>query len=316
MKKPTISVIMSVFNSEDYLKEAIESILNQTYKEFEFLIIDDASTDSSAEIIQSFKDPRIKYIKTEVNLGLTKSLNKALKLAEGEFIARMDADDVSEVNRFEVQYNFLSKNTEFVMAGSLGTLIDENDKVKGDMVVPTDPSEINGAMYFYNQFIHSSVMFNKASILDAGMYNETYKRAQDYELWLRLITKGNKITILPEKLIRYRDHPMNITTVSAGSQSEFASMAQQIFIKNMLHVDVTTRNIFNYKKVIEKHIPLSITSFVQIMISLKKMYNALKALINDQKTIAYFSNCLDIIINTQFRNEVLRKLFKSYLGIY
>ena len=119
-----ISVIMSNYNTpEEYLREAIESILNQTYKNFEFIIIDDCSTDNSLEIIKSYNDERIVLIENEENIGLTKSINKGLAVAKGEYIARMDADDVSLPQRFEKQINYMNDHTELIVCGSSMELI-------------------------------------------------------------------------------------------------------------------------------------------------------------------------------------------------
>ncbi len=117
-EKPRVTVLMSVYNGEKYLREAIDSILNQTFKDFEFLIIDDGSTDSSADIIRSYTDFRIRLIQNEKNIGLTRSLNKGLKLAKGEYIARMDVDDISLPIRFEKQVSFLDKYEDVKLVGS------------------------------------------------------------------------------------------------------------------------------------------------------------------------------------------------------
>ncbi|MDD4353774.1 MAG: glycosyltransferase family A protein, partial [Candidatus Nanoarchaeia archaeon] len=130
MKNHRISVIMSAYNTERYIAEAIESILNQTFKDFEFIIIDDGSTDDSLKIIKRYvkKDRRIKLIHNKKNIGLTKSLNKGLKIAKGQYIARMDADDISLPQRFQIQYDFLEKNKDIFLIGTTAFLIDD----KGD----------------------------------------------------------------------------------------------------------------------------------------------------------------------------------------
>ena len=128
IKTPKITVLMPVYNGEKYLKESIESILKQTFRDFEFLIINDTSTDESEKIIRSFKDSRIKLIKNEKNIGLTKSLNKGLDLAKGEYMARMDADDISLPKRLEIQVAFMDKNPKIGVIGAWAKVIGESNK--------------------------------------------------------------------------------------------------------------------------------------------------------------------------------------------
>ncbi|MCP8319033.1 MAG: glycosyltransferase, partial [Candidatus Methylarchaceae archaeon HK01B] len=125
MKSPKITILMSVYNGEKYLREAIDSILNQTFKDFEFLIINDGSTDRTVEILRSYHDSRIKIITNEKNMGLTKSLNKGLKIARSEYVARMDADDISYPRRLEVQYEYMKKNPDVGIVGSWNDVIDD-----------------------------------------------------------------------------------------------------------------------------------------------------------------------------------------------
>ncbi|MFW6016530.1 MAG: glycosyltransferase [bacterium] len=201
-----ISVIMSVYNAEKYLEEAVESILTQSYKDFEFIIIDDKSTDNSADIIKSYaiKDERIKYIKNDINRGLTYSLNKALDLAEGKYIARMDADDISIKNRFEIQYNYLENNKDISLLGTSAYNINETGDIIAERNVPFTFEEIKNSIKLVNPVIHPSVMFRKRDILAIGGYNEKFKKVQDYELWFRVIANGLKIENLSERLLYYR----------------------------------------------------------------------------------------------------------------
>ena len=170
--KPLITVLMSVYNGERYLHEAIESILNQTFTDFEFLIINDGSTDSTRDIITSYTDSRIRLIDNEQNIGLTKSLNKGIDLARGKYIARMDADDISMPERLEVQYNFLEKNIEYSLVSSGAYLIDENNNQIGELYRPYNYEMILGYIFFFNPIIHPSVLFEKKEIIECGKYNE------------------------------------------------------------------------------------------------------------------------------------------------
>ena len=201
-----ISVIMGVYNSKEYLREAIESILNQTFKNFEFIIIDDGSNDGSSKILKSYdeKDPRIKIINNKNNIGLTASLNKGLKTAQYDFIARMDADDISKNDRLQKQYNFLKANKDVSVIGTSAIDIDKEGKIINHRKVPLTYDKIKKTIRTVNPIIHSSVMFRKKDILKIGGYNEKYRKVQDYELWFRCISNDIKLNNLEEELILYR----------------------------------------------------------------------------------------------------------------
>ena len=205
--KPKVSVIMSVYNGEKYLREAIESILNQTFTDFEFIIVNDGSTDNSLEIIQSYNDERIRIINNEKNIGLTKSLNKALKQAKGEYIARQDADDISLPNRFEEQMGYFEEHQEVVLLGTTVYLIDENGKIVGKRIVLAKPTIKD--IFKENHFNHGSVMFKKEIVNQLGGYNELIRYSQDYELWLR-IAKSYEVRNLTQLLYKLRSHDENI----------------------------------------------------------------------------------------------------------
>jgi len=205
MNNPKISVIMPFYNCASFLDDAISSIINQTFTDFEFIIINDASTDNSDEIVQRYlNDSRIVYIKNKENKKITHNLNKGLDLARAEIIARMDGDDVSEPERLREQYEYLMKNKDIVLVGSFATLIDRVGKKIGRKVKPLDSGSIKRDIFAYSPFIHPSVMFQKKVIINLGKYDEKYSHCQDYDLWLRLIFSGNKVANLPNALIRYR----------------------------------------------------------------------------------------------------------------
>jgi glycosyltransferase involved in cell wall biosynthesis len=203
ISNPKVTVLMSVYNGERFLQQAIDSILNQTYQDFEFLIIDDGSNDRSREIIQSHKDQRIRLIYNEENIGLTPSLNKGLELARGEYIARMDADDVSFPQRLEKQVEFLEHNPEVILLGAWAEVVDENGKIIKVWRYPTKDCVIRWRLLFGNCLVHSSVIYRKDKVLDAGGYNSSITYAQDYELWTKLSTIA-QIRQLPQVLIRHR----------------------------------------------------------------------------------------------------------------
>ncbi len=201
---PNVSVLMSVHNGERYLAQSIDSLLEQTYQDFEIILIDDASTDSSPDIIQQYDVDNIKYIRNQENIGLTKSLNKGLELAQGNYIARMDADDVSLPKRFDEQVRFLDHHPEIGVVGSSCVLIDEENEPVGTYQLPTNDLEIRWRCMLANPFAHPSVMVRKTVLDENGLrYDESYRCAQDYELWSRLLlyTQG---TNFEEPFLWYR----------------------------------------------------------------------------------------------------------------
>lgn len=210
MNNPLVSVIMSVYNGEKYLRESIESILGQTFKDFEFIIINDGSTDKSENIIKSFNDPRIKLI-SRSNKGLVASLNEGIEKSLGKYIARMDSDDISESERLEKQINFLKSNPDISVVGSWAKKINENSQIIEEMnYPPAKNKEIKKYSLFHNPFIHPSIMFKKEIIKKIGLYNPFFKNAEDYEFWSRVLASF-QVANLPLSLLRYRINQAGIT---------------------------------------------------------------------------------------------------------
>lgn len=211
---PTISVVMPVYNGEKYLREAIDSIINQTFGDFEFLIVNDGSTDKSDEIIRSYNDSRIVYLQNDGNKGLVYTLNYGISKAKGEFIARMDADDISAPTRFENQVKALEANTDIGICGTWAKIIGSAKVFR----VECEDQKIKGLLLFVNQFIHPSVMFRK-DILEKNQirYETSDFPAEDYALWIRL-APFVKMMNIPELLLNYRIHPNQISTASSERQ--------------------------------------------------------------------------------------------------
>lgn len=208
MDQVIVSVIMPVYNTrEEFLREAIESILNQTFKEFEFIIIDDASMEKIKAIINSYNDKRIRVLTNENNLGVTKSLNKGLSIARGKYIARMDSDDISFFDRFEKQVNYLESNPK---VNILGTYVYDGDKIRGEFV-DISQKERNTLFLLENVGpIHPSVMIRRSFLKHNNLiYNEDYPVAQDYDLWIRCNTLTN-ICFYHEPLLFRRKHTEQI----------------------------------------------------------------------------------------------------------
>ena len=232
MNEAKITVLMPVYNGESHLRIAIESILNQTYKDFEFLIIDDASTDSSREIIKSFRDPRLRLIRNRVNVGLNKTLNIGLAVAQNKYIARMDQDDISYPERLSKQVLYLDQNPDVGVCGTAVEILDKTGK-KTKLVFPAENNLIRWSFCFYNPMAHPTVMIRKKiveqvkgySVLDRAHY------AEDYDLWSRLlpITKFHN---LKEPLLTLRKHDSNMTVLNLE--------------KNLLNAGEVNRKILEY----------------------------------------------------------------------
>lgn len=215
-----ISVIMSVYNGEKYLKRSILSILNQSFTNFEFIIIDDGSSDSSSSIINDFSDDRIRYIKNEKNLGLSASLNIGIKNSIGAYIARADSDDVSLPERLEKQFNFMEENPQIGILGTGYYEIDGNGKRLQKFIYPQDDIIIKWKLLTGPVFPHPTVILRKNILTNNNIiYNEKYSATQDYELWYQLIqfTVGSN---LPIPLIEYRKHKNSISNTMFNKQNE------------------------------------------------------------------------------------------------
>jgi len=213
MSVPKVTVLLPVWNAEKYIKQAIESVLNQTFKDFELLVIDDASTDKSAEIILSFQDARIIYVKNNSNLQLIRTLNKGIRLARGRYLARMDADDICFSERLEKQVEFLEKNKGIAVVGTDIEFISSKGRYIGKGIVhPNGPKHIKWGLQRRNCVYHPTVMVNMDLLGEDFFYDTNYVHAEDYELWLRL-AKSYEIYNLSDILLKYRIHSASITNI-------------------------------------------------------------------------------------------------------
>ncbi len=210
---PKVTVLMSVYNGEKYLVDAVNSILNQTFGGFEFLIINDGSTDKSVSIIESYKDARIRLVHNEKNLGLVNSLNKGILLAKGKYIARMDSDDICMPERLEKQINFLDKNPNVSTVAAHIRLMNADGEESGywgsDMKT-NSWSEIYNALPKEDCIAHPTVVIRK-SIISKYLYRSAQKNVEDWDLWLRMAADGLKIGKINEVLLKYRIHIDSVT---------------------------------------------------------------------------------------------------------
>ncbi|MCD6593200.1 glycosyltransferase family 2 protein [Candidatus Bathyarchaeota archaeon] len=214
MKKPLISVIMPVYNEEKTIKKAVESVLKQTYREIELIIIDDASIDSTPKIISELakEDDRIVMLRNSVNRGITHSLNRGLRKASGKYIARIDGDDWYHPRKLELQMTFLEERGDYGIVGTFYVLL-TGDKMALKINLPITHDEILRQLAYRNAFAHSSIMVRKDILDTVGYYDERYEYAQDYDLYFRIlsISKGYNI---PKYLLFRRLKPQNRKTLT------------------------------------------------------------------------------------------------------
>lgn len=224
---PAISVLMSVYNDERFLRESISSILNQDCSDFEFLIFDDASSDRSWDILQEFvrKDDRIRLFHNEKNIGLTATLNRGLEKAMGKYIARMDADDISLPNRFSLQYQFLEEHPEIFLCSGATEMIDESGNSLRILEPILEESALQKRLEKKCCLQHPSIFFRKSDI----RYREKFLYAQDYDLYTRILTSGKRISCLSDLLLKYRVRKTSLSFSRMAHQKLFAQKATEFF---------------------------------------------------------------------------------------
>ena len=268
---PLVSVLMPVYNGEKYLKEAIDSILNQTYNNFEFIIINDGSTDRSEEIILSFSDSRIVYVKNPENYRLIKTLNLGFSMAKGRYIARMDADDVSHPDRLLIQVDFLDHNQDYGLVGTGVNLLNSDKK---QLLYHTDHASLKFALAFYCPFIHPSIMIRR-DVLE-GMdvvFDNQYLHAEDCELWTRLAFK-TKMANIPEYLLDYRIHDAQISSQHSDFQTDLATKIRRKYLSEFFG-DAVNDYDYVFKLNIEKY-------------TFKEKYNQIKTLFDKDRKQSVF----------------------------
>ena len=222
MKSPKVSVLMPNYNCEKYLPEAIDSILNQSFTDFEFIIIDDGSTDKSWEIIQDYakQDKRIVAIKNKENLKICKTLNKGIAIAKWKYIARMDSDDISMLDRFEKQVEFLDNNSDVWIVWWTMEIIDKGWKNTWNRSYNLIDSDIRSKLFRYSPFCHPVVMIRKSALEKSWWYDDNLVYSEDYDLYFR-IWMHSEFANLSDILIRYRMFDGNSTTKKLKSMESW-----------------------------------------------------------------------------------------------
>lgn len=218
-QKPLVSVVMPVYNAGEFLVEAIESILAQTYQNFEFIIVDDASTDNSLSVINSYqkrypKKIRVVQMKKTLNCGGDSCANQGIKLAKGKYIARMDADDIAHPTRLAMQVAFLERNPQIFLVGSNAYVIDKKGKIIGQKNEPAIQKDIYKSYCTFHPLIHSSLMLRRIYKGKPFAYEIKYSANNDYYTFFKRICRGARFANLAEKLVFYRIHGKNDTFIN------------------------------------------------------------------------------------------------------
>ncbi len=262
-----VSVIMPVYNGAKYLGEAIESILGQTYKDFEFLILNDGSTDESLAIVRSFDDRRIRVIDNGRNLGLIATLNRGFEEAKGDYLVRMDADDRARPQRIHRQLDYLEKNPAVGVVGSFVSTLGSDQK---NLRFPVEHEDIFVHALFDSPLVHPSVTIRRTAITGVP-YDSSYVHAEDYELWSRLLQAGVRFHILPERLLEYRVHGNQVSSAHRVHQLNTADDIRGAWLSKLgLQVELS---------IIERHRQISASDFTNVEGGLEVVWNHLNVLL-------------------------------------
>lgn len=302
MKQPLISVIMSTYNDELYIEESLRSILNQTLADFELIIYDDCSTDHTVEKIRAFHDPRIQLICNEENCGLTKNLNKGLRIARGKYIARMDGDDISEQTRFERQVAFLEEHPSVYLISCHAQNFGESDlvnRIRGNSEV------LRCRMLIRPVFAHPGFMMRRELIEEGFFYDETFRTAQDYEFAVRA-AGTHEIGMVPEILLHYRVHKKQISNTVNDNQVTNADRVRQKQL-GQLKITLSGEEQQVYHDWVYERKPQSFEEFLEASALLQRFVTA------NEKTGIYDGRVLEKTLKRLLYTWVIRNKNLKYI---
>ena len=289
MTEPILSVLMTVHNGEPYIKESVASILNQTYKKFNFYILDNASSDDSTKIIKSFNDKRIKLIKLSSDIGQTRALNLGLKMIKTKYTARMDADDIALPTRFEKQIKYLMNNPNVSIVGTNHFIIDKNNKKIGFYNWPKTNQKCGFSIIIKGQTPvgHPMVMFKTKEIVKLGGYKTNFKFGQDLDLWFRSFEKNYEFNNIQQKLFKFRKADTQGSNVYLNEQTNDGNNAYADFIKrnnflDRVYSDSVLMNLRHINNIIN-NAPDELNSFLEIKVDLLQLFFSKYPLDNKRK---------------------------------
>lgn len=310
---PKVSVIMPVYNAEKYLREAIDSILNQTFRDFEFIIIDDGSGDSSVDIVRNYDDRRIHFYQNEQNMGVAATLNKGIDLANGEYIARMDADDISISNRLNKQVSFMDKHSDVAV---LGTGIELFGIQWGKRTYSTVYAQLKVDLLFSCCFAHPSVMMRSSIIGKNGYhYDTSFSKMEDYDLWCR-VSENYVLASIPDILLKYRVHAEQVTqSITTENEKQHCRLRKRLM--EQLNVDVNDLGFEQYMAFCLGKLEISLSNIC----ILNEFFGVIKA--KNKLRKRYNQKCLDRTLKLVIKGmldklsgrEVVKLVFKSGLNV-
>ena len=287
-KTPEISLIMSVYNGEDYLAEAIDSVINQTFKDWELIIINDCSTDTTSEILEKYAslDERIKVYTNEVNLRLPSSLNKAMTYAQGKYIARMDADDICLPERLEKQFEFMEENESVALSSCRFMTLKNGVISSGGCGGKNDSESVKALLLVTNPILHPGIIA-KADVIKNLGYDKNFTCTEDMELWTRFVLAGYKVEIMSEYLMLYRLHDKQITETTLEKQHREVVAIQRQYCAKLLEAMNDKQEAF-YISGIYFRDNKDINEFCAFYKWLKKVNNRTKAIDKEALNYAMF----------------------------
>lgn len=292
---------MPTYNCELYVAEAIDSILGQTFDDFEFIIIDDCSTDKTLQIIESYNDDRIKIVVKKENSGYTNSLNYGLQIAKGKYIARMDGDDISLPTRFEKQVAFLEANDDVVLCGSAYETLHDNFYI----AIPESNDEIKVGMLHECKIGHPTVMMRALFLKEHQLtYNTMMEPAEDYDLWIRMIHLG-KFHNLQESLLKYRVHQNQVSSQRNQIQID-AALKIKCTMLCCLGDDIQENEVSAYSNIINNHKTAAFSDFEQFIAFKKKLlqYNSKKEYFNQLLFTDFLKNLEINFFSSYFKHRI------------
>ncbi|WP_426327162.1 glycosyltransferase family 2 protein [Pedobacter sp. R-06] len=310
MRQPKITVFMAAYNQADFIGKSIDSILTQSFSDFELVVVNDGSTDNTATIVESFNDNRIRLVHNDGNKGLVYTRNRLLTLAQGEYIAILDADDIAYPDRLKLQHNFLLANPEIALCGGHAAIIDEhNHKTGGKLIVPVDNVDL--FMLFGNPFVNSTTMFKTSVFIELNGY-QNYSISEDFDLFIRMAEKY-KVTNLNEIFVDYRVHGNNTSTLNldtrlANERKIIRHLQERIGLPYnerwlSLHIE-----LFNWT-LVKKHLNNYLLLFHELKLAnnISKRYN--------QETVNrfFFNKWMEVLISNQINALTLKWYFKHEL---
>ncbi len=268
---PKVSVVMPVFNGEQFVEEAVRSILAQTYTDFDFIIIDDGSTDRTLDILSRIRDSRIRLVTHRQNQGLIDSLNEGFALSTGKYLARMDCDDVAHPSRLLKQVQFLDRNTSVGVVGSSARIIGAKT---GSIHPPRGHELIKISCLFDSPMVHPSVILRK-DVLSDPVYDKSYTHAEDYELWARLLLNGVRLHNLSDELLDYRVHNAQVSTQHRSMQVRAADAVRSIWV-DKLGVDLGDTSLGLHRAIAlrdfkEVDNPMKVIDYLEKLIDLNRV---------------------------------------------